>query len=153
MAGNEQRSDGWVECSAGELQNLVCELRAQRHRRVSRRALGAVTGIALVVLAGFVVQRVSDSAPYQPDHFACHDVQPLLADFVSGNIDSDLALRIRHHLENCPHCETIYERLLALAGQTTFVEFPRCRCSHCLERPAISAQLAYSRAGASRSDS
>lgn len=153
MAGNDQRSDGWVECSAGELQNLVCELRAQRHRRVSRRALGAAAGIACVVLAGFVVQRFSDSTPYQPDHIACHDVQPLLADIVSGNIDPDLAVRIRHHLENCPHCGAIYERLLARAGQTTFVEFPRCRCSHCLERQAISVQLAYSRAGVSRSGS
>ncbi len=118
MAESAKQSDHWGKCPAGELERMAQGIKAG-HRKKTLHRIGAAAGlVVLLVVAGITVYQFSRRPLAIPAPLACRDVQPLLANYIGGQLDPELATRIRFHLENCEHCEAEYRRLLTTTGQT-----------------------------------
>lgn len=118
MAESPKPSDHWKKCPAGELQRMTQGIRAHRRKMTVRRIYATTGLLVLVLVAVITVYEFSRRSLSLPAPLACRDVQPLLANYIGGRLDPELATRIRFHLENCEHCEAEYHRLLSSTGHT-----------------------------------
>ena len=115
MSETLSHADQWAPCPAGELQSLVRGLASNRRRSNSYKMLGAIGGLATVLLVVTLVWRQEPGPPVAaPEKMTCDEVQPWLAEFAAETLsDPRLVAAIRHHLDQCPPCAAAYQRLLA----------------------------------------
>ena len=115
MSETLPHTDQWAPCPAGELQSLVSGLKSSRRRSNSHKMLGAIGGLATILLLVTLVWRQGPGAPVAaPEKMRCDEVKPWLAEFAAETLsDPKLVAAIRHHLDQCPPCAAAYQRLLA----------------------------------------
>lgn len=138
---NDRRSTSgqWDSCPPGELQKLATRLRWRRRDRSVAKAVG-LTGalIAFLFVGGLAVQQFRgplDGAHLYGD-VSCREVQANIQQYVAGQLDPQLADRIRIHLEQCPECGPPFRRMMAeMKQEVSFspvpASDPACSCGHC----------------------
>lgn len=103
--------DRWQPCPPGELVGLAGRLKAKRRRRVIEAALATSLAALLMVWAGvyFGVQRSPQPTDFEFGGIACSEVRPIVAKYMSGELDPALAARVREHLAHCAACGRLME--------------------------------------------
>lgn len=131
MVESSKSSEAWSQCPAGELQRMATQLTAQRQRSSSYKRLGVASGLAVAMLAvALVWQQASHGPVASPLEMTCDQVKPLLANFAAGAItDQTLAAGIERHLDVCPPCAAMYQRLVS-DQLATFIGFEREHFEH-----------------------
>lgn len=109
------RWEGWSPCTR-EIEQFV--ERVNRRRALGlfgRMTAGGALGALLVVLFTGPPDWSTAQTPILDFRFGgvtCADVRAKADDFMAGRLDEATAGRIRAHLEACPHCGVLVERML-----------------------------------------
>jgi hypothetical protein len=132
MTGDRTQPDAWQPCPAGQLQQMVNELKSRRQRQRLYRIWPLAGGLTLALLTGpllwkWAVQPPEGTVP----KLTCRQVKPLLESYVAGTLaDTTTCLGIARHLNICPPCARLYRQLRS-AQKTA-----RASHSHGPHRPA-----------------
>lgn len=104
--------DGWRACLSGELVQCGLARRRAMQRRTILRQMGAA--IIASAVAGSVAAillwslRVKSSPPWG---VVCNEVARLLPEYLAQRLSRDKADQVAKHLESCPHCAALRDRL------------------------------------------
>ena len=101
-------SEDWSPCQKGELNSLFRGMRNASPRSPRGKQLANVAGMLLVLLVIASVTRTYMTKTNGPLAISCAEVMKNLDRYVSGEIDQQLADRIRLHLKECDHCRMAY---------------------------------------------
>ena len=113
MGDNSAAPEVWEPCPPGQLLNLANHLRLQQSRRRRHRLGGLIGGVlGLLVATGVVWHQTAGPSHANSVDLRCQEVKPLLAAYAAGKVsDQRLADGIRRHLEACPPCAAMLEKL------------------------------------------
>ena len=149
MSGNDTHSESWKSCPSGELERLVRERKARLRQRITLRYGSALAAVLLIALAGSVIwQKTFAPSGHHYGGIACVEVKAHLAQFIAGNVDTDLAIRIKTHLKDCPNCGPSYRSMQSAHRHNAIIGHAsgaRCRCRLCRVVGSQIAQLSRDR--------
>lgn len=100
-----ENKDNWDACPTGAISRMVSEISAKRRKQGWMQFGGAA---AAIVVVGAVVVAVAMMS--RPSAITCPECVTMMADYESGELDSDYSARVAFHLENCPSCQEHFDR-------------------------------------------
>jgi len=110
-------AEGWENCPQGELGRLVGGLRGQRRTRQTLTAVGAVASVLVLITIGSLMVRTSKNSEH--GGIACREVKNEARDYVAGNLQPERVAQFKIHLEHCPRCQAMVDKLKLEAGVPT----------------------------------
>jgi len=114
---HKQPDSDWQECPTGEVGQLVSRLRTRRRRQTLTQAAVGVTGLCLLVVAGFFAIPSATVTEGEPSYggITCSEVRRQAVAYVSGTLDQLIAEKIKSHLDECGSCRRRIEQMPATA--------------------------------------
>jgi len=109
------RREEWSPCKR-EIERFVNRVKRRRGLGLfGRMAAGAASGALLVILFTGPPDWGTPQNPildFRIGGVTCAEVRAMADDLMAGRLDEATAGRIRAHLEACPHCGVLFDRML-----------------------------------------
>jgi hypothetical protein len=105
MESPKNSPDQWDACQSGEVRQLVDALKKRRRVRTMQRGGGVALLLMMVLFSSFFVMGILPQAERNDGGIVCSKVQQFAEKFRAGDLDAELADKIRAHLKTCPQCQ------------------------------------------------
>jgi len=106
---NPQQNDAWSDCPTGQIAKIVQYSKSRERHLIVRRVSLCVSTFCVLLFAGYLVVGHPFAGRLLGGIY-CQDVIINSDSYLSGEIDAELARKIKNHLALCDTCRTKIEQ-------------------------------------------